>query len=130
MNTAIKWLEAGYIQDRSGKNLETSKLNWSMKESIIKAIYEKPQISLETKQKLLTQVIGDEKSDLAENLRLACEARIPSKDSKAKVWKKIIDKENKLSSYQRKELMDGFFTRDACDSPASWCCIDSHSLEH
>jgi hypothetical protein len=112
VDLAKTWLKAGYIQDKKGNNLEDCKLNWAMKDTIIKRIYVKFHIPLEEKQKLLDLVIGDEKSDLAELLKLACEARIPSKDKKEEIWVKIIDYENGLSRYERREYMTGFFQRD------------------
>jgi len=83
-----------------------------MQEAIIKTIYSKTEFAEKTKKELLDLVIGDDKSDLAENLKLGCEARYPSKKVKNQVWAKIIDPENSLSRYQRKEYMQGFFQRD------------------
>ena len=64
---------------------------------------------------MLEQVIGDDKSDKATNLKLKCEALTPTAKSKSKVWALIADHTNDLSSYQRSAYMGGFFDRNHPD---------------
>ena len=74
---ALKWLDAGAIShpDDSAKELYT--LTASHKRSIVKNIYMTPdsaKLSLEFKKQLLEKVVGDDKSDVANMLRLTCES--------------------------------------------------------
>lgn len=60
-------------------------------------------------------MIGDDKSDLATNLRLTCRALHPSAENKAAVWKEFTDPASELSLYQRGALMSGFYSNKQID---------------
>lgn len=63
-----------------------------MKVAILKSLYGKSHIDTQIKERLLAQVIGDQKSDLVEDLKLACKARLPDADIKQEVWNDILNK--------------------------------------
>lgn len=56
------------------------------KYSILKKVFEEPSISTEFKNALIEKVIGDDKSDIAQNTRETCTALIPEAATKALVW--------------------------------------------
>lgn len=66
-----------------------------------------------SRQEILNGVVGEDKSDIATNLKLACKTLIPEQGAKEAAWKEIIDYNNDLSSYERAAMMDSFFNRDA-----------------
>ncbi len=82
-----KWLEEGAIIRENGE--EVFKLGTQHKYSIVKLVYEEPSYPLELKQALLEKTIGDDNSDLAQNLRLTCRSLLPFEESKAQVWAEI-----------------------------------------
>lgn len=114
-NWAIDWLKKGSICDKHGNKIEGWELNKSHKHAIVVEAHSKRSIDADEKQKLLDEVIGDDKSDVATNLKLACKASIPDKESKEKVWNDITDHTNNFSSYERAAMMTNFFKRDAAD---------------
>jgi len=83
-----------------------------MKEAVLIKIFAYSDIEETEKQALLLEVIGNGKSDMIDKLKLACEASLPSIESKQRVWDKIIDTENELSTHQRTTYMAHFFKRD------------------
>lgn len=66
-------------------------------------------MSKEEKYELLESVLGDDKSDLAEHLRLGCEASLPDAESKEKAWAAITDWSSSDSLYNRAARMGGFY---------------------
>lgn len=56
-------------------------------------------------------MLGDEKDDIAKNLRITCRALITTADSKAAIFEEASNPKNGLSSYERVALWNGFFTR-------------------
>ena len=59
---------------------------------------------------MLEKTIGDDKSDIAENVRLSCYASLPDPEQKAKTWQEITDSESKESKYVREAKMAGFYS--------------------
>ena len=49
-------------------------------------MFEEPTIPTEVKKSMIENIIGEDKSDIAENTRETCLALIPSADSKAQIW--------------------------------------------
>jgi len=113
---AVKWLEEGCIlEEEKGAKIEGAELSKTHKYAIVKAVHAKKGFDTAEKQRLLDLVVGDDKSDIAKNLILCCEALLPDAAAKQSAWDKIVDHKNKYSSYERQALMDGFFSRDAAD---------------
>lgn len=112
---SVTWLEVGHILDGEGKKVEGTDLSVSQKHNIVKAIHKKTSFSAEEKAKFLETVLGDDKSDVAANLKLSCEALLPTTESKEKVWNIITNEESGLSSYERAAYMGCFFNRDSAE---------------
>ncbi|CAI2383377.1 unnamed protein product [Moneuplotes crassus] len=110
---AVAWLEAGHILNSHGNKIDGTDLSANQKHSIVKAIHKKTIFSAEEKQKFLDTVLGEDKSDVATNLRLSCEALLPCAETKEKVWAKITNVDSGLSSYERAAYMSCFFNRDS-----------------
>lgn len=91
LKLAQQWLESGIIFKDVASKHELFKLGQKHKYSILKKIFEEPQISLEVKHELLAKTIGDDKSDIAENTKETCNALLPSAEGKAKIWAELID---------------------------------------
>ena len=96
------------------RNAETKhelfKLGTRHKQSILKKIFEEPSISSEVKFELLEKVLGDDKSDIAQNTRETCNALIPTAESKEAVWLAITDVNSTDSIYKRSAKMGGFYS--------------------
>ena len=114
IDLAINWLEAESILN-NGTKIPNAKLNQSHKFLIVEAVYSKNSISIEMKNKLLSKVVGEEKSDIEMNFILSCEALTPNSESKQKVWTKIVDYNSNLSTLERTTMMKCFFNRDSYD---------------
>jgi len=50
-----------------------------------------------------------DKSDAAVRAGLTCQAAVPTLEAKEAVWKKILDKESKMSLHEQEAMMHGFF---------------------
>ena len=60
------------------------------------------KFTLDFKKQLLEKVIGDDKSDVANMLRLTCEAATADPQVKEKVWNNLIDPNSTSSLYQKR----------------------------
>jgi len=67
------------------------------------------EIPLEKKTELLERILEGDKSDLAHNLRLTCEASLPDPAVKAKVWAILTDPNCPESLYQKSARIHGFY---------------------
>ena len=56
-------------------------------------------MTTDEKNELLNKIIGDDKSDLAKNVKIQCETSIPDAAVKEKAWNEII---NPKSTYSQK----------------------------
>lgn len=54
--------------------------------------------------------MGEDKSDLSENLRASCEGLLPDAESKRRTWEIITDVDSKESIYKRGARMGGFYS--------------------
>lgn len=73
------------------------------------------KFSQEFKKSLLEKVLGDDKSDVADHLRLTCEALGPDPKVKEKVWNELIDPNSKMSVYDKYAYMEGFYNFNQID---------------
>jgi hypothetical protein len=87
----------------------------SHKRSILRKVFEDPEISTETKMALMEEVIGDDKSDLAENARITCMACLPDVEGKATTWASITDPNSGDSLKESNAKMSGFYSRKQID---------------
>jgi aminopeptidase N len=81
----------------------------------LKGLFSSNLLTTEQKRAHLQEVQGDDKSDLAQNCKLTCEAYIPTAENKAAVWKEITDPNSTLSAKQRQAQMGGFFSASQLD---------------
>jgi F0F1-type ATP synthase delta subunit len=107
---AQQWLDAGIIFHDPTTKHELFKLGTKHKYSILKKIFEEPSISTEHKHELLEKIIGDDKSDIAQNSKETCMALLPSAESKAQIWASITDVNSTESIYKRAAKMGGFYS--------------------
>lgn len=112
---ALKWLEEGHICSQNGDKIESLALDINQKHTIVKIAHAKSHITSEAKEKLLSDVIGDDKSDMATNLKYACEALLPDKDVKERIWSEIINHANGFSSVENAAKMGNFFNRSSAE---------------
>lgn len=99
IDISLKWHETGVISNEQGEEL--FKLSAKHKQSIVKIVFADISYPVEFKNELINKTLGDDKSDIAENLRAACDALLPDADSKRKTWEIITDVESKESIYKR-----------------------------
>jgi len=66
MTKALGWLQAGKICNSEG--VTVVELNAGHKRGILRKVFEDPSIPREKKMAMMEEVMGDDKSDLAENL--------------------------------------------------------------
>ena len=64
----------------------------------------------EFKEELLEKTLGDDKSDIAQRVRLTCNSGLPDPENKAKIWKEITNVTSKESIYDRSAKMGGFYS--------------------
>lgn len=114
VQSVLKWVRDGSILSTDGAT-KIFKLTASHKRAIVKTVFKSNELSTEEKNTLLSDVIGDDKSDLARNTRLTCAASIADADNKEKVWNGLLDPKSTLSSKERQAQMAGFYSRDQLD---------------
>ena len=112
---ALKWVDCGFVHPAAAADQSLFSLSKSHKHQIVTRLHKSLVLSQEAKNALLEQVIGDDKSDLARNTRLTCQAATPTEDAKAEVWRELVDPQSKLSLYERRAQMAGFY---------SWAQVD------
>ncbi|CDW89925.1 aminopeptidase n [Stylonychia lemnae] len=107
IKVCLDWLEIGAITSESGE--EIFKLAQKHKQSIVKLVFPDPSFDLEFKNALLEKTLGDDKSDIAVNVRETCNASLPDTENKRKVWDSLIDHTTQDSIYKRGARMSGFY---------------------
>jgi len=64
---------------------------------------------------MMEHVIGDDKSDIAENTKLTCKASLPDAAIKEETWRALIDVNSTESLKERSAKMAGFHTWNQLD---------------
>jgi len=113
MTKALGWLQAGKICNSEG--VTVVELNAGHKRGILRKVFEDPSIPREKKMAMMEEVMGDEKSDLAENARLTCMACLPDAEGKAETWAAITDPNSGDSMKESIAKMSGFYSRKQMD---------------
>ena len=72
-------------------------------------LYQDPEIKTEDKEQLVMKEIEGDKSDEIVRFKLACEAGLPSKEQKAKLWKWYVDETATESDKIFEASMSGFW---------------------
>ena len=106
------WLAHGYIHTREDSNKKLYELSKRQKMGLVKRLCPSKSISFEKKTKMLATVVAEDKSDVAQELKLACYAGMPDQKMKEKVWKEFTDPKSKLSMKERQAQMDSFYQFD------------------
>lgn len=113
-----KWFQKGAVYHPSNPNKDLIKLSDSHKRQIIKQIYkneESGEVTKQFKTDLLNNFLGDDKSDISQNLRFYCQATSADPKTKEQVWKDLVDPKTKLSFYERRAQMQGFYCQGQID---------------
>lgn len=112
LKQCIEWMDQSEITV-DGKSLY--KLAKKHNYSILSRMFKSKSFSVEQKNAKLEKVIGDDKTDVAENTRAKCYAGLPDAEVKAKVWAEITDPHSKESVYLRTAKIQGFYSWDQVD---------------
>ena len=115
LKLAEQWLETGTIFRDAATKAEVFKLGKKHQYSILKKLFEEPTVEHATKLALLEKVLGEDKSDIAQNTRDTCMALLPSAEGKAQVWAAITDVTSTESIYKRGAKMGGFYSYKQMD---------------
>ena len=62
------------------------------------------------KERLVREELDRDKSEKGKLFELTCYALLPDKARKEEVWEKALDRQGKLSFYEHKALMEGFWS--------------------
>ena len=125
---ALKWVENGQIQDKDEKK-DLFELKQSHNMSIVKVINKSTHVSETCKMELLDKVLGEDKSDLAKQCRMTCEASRNHLGVKKATWNELVDPKSKLSLYERRAMMFGFYSWDQIDTCTPFFDMFYDSLE-
>ena len=107
---AVTWVEGGNFKRKDGRNIEGAKLTANDRQTAIKAFVELPGESREKKEQLVRDELERDKSEKGKLFELTCYALLPDAERKAEVWERALDREGKLSFYEHKALMEGFWS--------------------
>jgi len=110
----MDWVKDGSIKSVSGESI--FELKKGHKHSVVNIVGKSGNFSADEKSAFLELVLGDDKSDLANGVRLTCHAANPDPKVKAEVWKDLTDKDGTRSLYEKRSLMAGFYSLDHIDS--------------
>lgn len=113
---AQSWLEHGYIHSQEDNKTKLYELNTRQKQGLCKRLCTSKNISFEKKNEMLSKVLAEDKSDLAQQIKLACFAGMPDPKMKEQVWKEFTDPKSKLSLKDREAQMDNFYQFEQSDS--------------
>lgn len=91
-----------------GKNDKLFDLNVNHLNSIVVRIF-KTDVDQKVKDNLLEQVLGDDQSDKAKNLRLTCRATSSDPKIKEEIWELLTDPKSASSLYEKTAMMRGFY---------------------
>jgi hypothetical protein len=112
ISKAIEWLKSGKIEDEGRVILE---LKPKHKHSVLKKYFTLKDVADKNKFEMLELVMGDDKSDIAENVRLTCKAYLPNAAGKEETWKALIDINSTESLKERSAKMAGFHSWNQLD---------------
>jgi aminopeptidase N len=107
----MNWLtvEPFVISNGNKITLSNELLNQDIRFSIVSLIFKSLEISNEDKQKILqAEMERDKYSDRSIRVQCKCQAILPHKEYKVKIWNKIINEPNSESLYNMKSYMAGF----------------------
>lgn len=108
----VEWLKDGNVRHMTDSETILYSLKQSHKNTILIKAFKFPGMDKEAKMKLLEEILGDEKSDLAINTRLTCLAGLPDANVKEDTWKAITDVNSQESLKERSAKMAGFKSWD------------------
>ena len=108
MQAIIKWAKDKFItyHGKEYKELEIKEL-YQIK--IIKIVYADLTISNEEKKQLFELLFKDSNSESVKNTKIICDAMIPDKENKEKLWNYYLSPDHKESFEQISYSMSGFY---------------------
>jgi aminopeptidase N len=112
LDLCLEWAQSAQVTLNGAAVYE---LKQSHKHRILKVMHMSPSKMAEEKAAMLELIIGEDKSDLAENLRATCFSALPSAECKAQVWAEITNPNSTESLYMRRAKMGGFYSWDQMD---------------
>ena len=90
-------------------NLDSSMISQENRFSFLKNIFKSKTIDIEIKNKLLEkEITRDKNSDESLRAKLACNALLPDKENKKRIFEEIVKNPTKDSLKNRSELMENF----------------------
>ena len=108
VDLCLTWLETGHIT-AGADGAKLYELKQVHKHSILRKLFGSRDFEAEFKHATLDKIVGEDKSDLVENLRASCQAAMPDAQIKAQVWKDISDPHSTESLYSRVAKMGCFY---------------------
>lgn len=100
MALARSWIDKKQIHTAEAPDTKLYDLAQNNLFAICKVLFKSACMTTDEKNAMLTAVIGEDKSDLAKNVRIQCETSIPDAAVKEKAWNEIV---NPNSEYSDKE---------------------------
>lgn len=104
------WNKAGFVHSAGSPDTKIFEIKKSHKISIVKCVYKSADYGDDHKKALMEEVLVDDKSDLATQTRLTCEAMTNDPVLKEKIWQELIDPKTTCSLYERRSKMAGFYS--------------------
>ena len=90
-------------------NFDSSMITQSRRFAFVKTIYTSRNINLEEKEKLLNrEIIRDKNSTNSISAKISCNAALPDRENKEKLWKKLTEESNSDSLKNMESIMKGF----------------------
>lgn len=104
----VDWLSKGFIHSKKENSKKLLSLNQVHKHRLLTELCSSMYVPMQKKEELLKQVLGDDKSDIAEETRLGCRASLPDPKVKEEVWKEFTDPNSKRSLSEKEAEMHNF----------------------
>ena len=106
----------GFASDEEDKkylirllNLDSTMITQSRRFSYVRTIYTSRKIPLEEKEKLLNrEIIRDKNSHDSISAKYSCNAALPDRENKEKLWKKLTEESNSDALTNMESIMIGF----------------------
>jgi hypothetical protein len=80
--------------------------------ALIKKVFKSSSVDDARKAELLEVALGEDKSDIAKNVRLTCQASSSDPKVKEQIWTDLCDPASTYSVQERGSMMEGFWVAD------------------
>ena len=103
-------------------NIDSKIISQDNRFSFVKNIFKSKEIPLKVKENILEEEIKrDKNSNKSVQAKLCCNALLPDKENKEKLWNKITKESTSDSLYNMIEIMNGFAPFDQVDLVKDFC---------